>query len=162
MNQAAIGSYIAKKRREKNLTQEQLAETLGVSNKTISKWENGMSVPDAEQLAALADVLHTTVGELLGATLENEESRDRLAEELARINAQLAIRNHRARRVLKAMAVVLLVFAALSFLTMLLFMALNYMPASRTQNEFAKPLEIQKAQFLLAFEPVVKTTELLW
>lgn len=55
-----------------------------------------MSVPDAEQLAALADVLHTTVGELLGATLENEESRDRLAEELARINAQLAIRNHRA------------------------------------------------------------------
>lgn len=42
-----------------------------------------MSVPDAEQLAALADVLHTTVGELLGATLEHEESRDRLAEELA-------------------------------------------------------------------------------
>ncbi len=121
-----------------------------------------MSVPDAEQLAALADVLHTTVGELLGATLEHEESRDRLAEELARINAQLAIRNHRARRVLKAIAVVLLVFAALSFLTMLLFMALNYMPASRTQNEFAKPLETQKAQFLLAFEPVVKTTELLW
>lgn len=61
-----------------------------------------MSVPDAEQLAALADVLHTTVGELLGATLEHEESRDRLAEELARINAQLAIRNHRTRRVLCA------------------------------------------------------------
>ena len=120
-----------------------------------------MSVPDAEQLAALADVLHTTVGELLGATLENEESRDRLAEELARINAQLAIRNHRARRVLKAIAVVLLVFAALIFFTMLLFMALNYMPASGTQTEFAKPLEAQKAQFLLAFEPIVKTTELL-
>ena len=84
-----------------------------------------MSVPDAEQLAALADVLHTTVGELLGATLEHEESRDRLAEELARINAQLAIRNHRARRVLKAIAVVLLVFAALIFLTMLLFMAVE-------------------------------------
>ena len=46
MNQAAIGSYIAKKRREKNLTQEQLAETLGVSNKTISKWENGKCMPD--------------------------------------------------------------------------------------------------------------------
>ena len=41
-------------------------------------------------------------------------------------------------------------------------MALNYMPASGTQTEFAKPLETQKAQFLLAFEPVVKTTELLW
>ena len=49
MNQANIGAYIAKKRKEKNLTQEQLAEKLGVSNKTISKWENdsgnGAAVP---------------------------------------------------------------------------------------------------------------------
>ncbi len=43
MNQTAIGSYMAQKRRGLNLTQEQLAETLGVSNKTISKWENGVS-----------------------------------------------------------------------------------------------------------------------
>lgn len=43
MNQKVIGSYITKKRREKNLTQEQLAENLCVSNKTISKWENGVS-----------------------------------------------------------------------------------------------------------------------
>lgn len=41
MNQTSIGSYIARKRKEQNLTQEQLAEQLGVSNKTISKWENG-------------------------------------------------------------------------------------------------------------------------
>ena len=41
MNQTAIGSYIARKRKEQNLTQEQLAEQLSVSNKTISKWENG-------------------------------------------------------------------------------------------------------------------------
>ena len=141
------------KRKERGFSQEDLAVRLHVVRQTVSKWENGMSVPDAEQLAALADVLHTTVGELLGATLEHEESRDRLAEELARINAQLAIRNHRTA---------LLVFAALIFLTMLLFMALNYMPASGTQTEFATPWEAQKTQFLLAFEPVVKTTELLW
>lgn len=41
MNQTAIGGYIARKRKEQNLTQEQLAQQLGVSNKTISKWENG-------------------------------------------------------------------------------------------------------------------------
>ena len=41
MNQTAIGSYIARKRKKQNLTQEQLAEQLSVSNKTISKWENG-------------------------------------------------------------------------------------------------------------------------
>ena len=46
MNQITIGGYIAKKRREENLTQEQLAEKLGVSNKTISKWENGKCMPD--------------------------------------------------------------------------------------------------------------------
>ena len=43
MNQAAIGSYIVRKRKEKNLTHEQFAEHIGVSNKTISKWENGVS-----------------------------------------------------------------------------------------------------------------------
>ena len=44
MNQTTIGNYIAQKRRAQNLTQEQLAEKLGVSNKTISKWENGGSL----------------------------------------------------------------------------------------------------------------------
>ena len=42
MDQIAIGRYIARKRKEQNLTQEQLSEQLGVSNKTISKWENGI------------------------------------------------------------------------------------------------------------------------
>jgi transcriptional regulator with XRE-family HTH domain len=43
MNQLTIGKFIAQKRKEKNLTQEQLAEKLGVSNKTVSKWECGVS-----------------------------------------------------------------------------------------------------------------------
>lgn len=43
MNQVAIGNFIGKKRKELNLTQAQLAEKLGVSNKTVSKWENGVS-----------------------------------------------------------------------------------------------------------------------
>ena len=46
MNQITIGNYIAVKRRKQNITQEQLAEKLGVSNKTISKWENGKCLPD--------------------------------------------------------------------------------------------------------------------
>ena len=43
MNQIDIGNFIEKKRKEQNLTQAQLAEKLGVSNKTVSKWENGVS-----------------------------------------------------------------------------------------------------------------------
>ena len=46
MNQTTIGKYIARKRKEQNLTQEQLAQQLGVSNKTIYKWETGKCMPD--------------------------------------------------------------------------------------------------------------------
>ena len=46
MDQITIGKFIAKKRREQNLTQEQLAERLGISNKTVSKWETGKCMPD--------------------------------------------------------------------------------------------------------------------
>ena len=48
MNQLVIGKYISLKRKQKNMTQEQLAEKLGVSNKTISKWENGVSLPETK------------------------------------------------------------------------------------------------------------------
>ena len=65
MNQTAIGSYIAKKRREKNLTQEQLAEKLGVSNKTISKWENGKCMPDYSIIEQLCKELTVTLSELM-------------------------------------------------------------------------------------------------
>lgn len=65
MNQAAIGSYIARKRREENLTQEQLAERLGVSNKTVSKWENGKCMPDYGIIQGLCGALHVTLPELM-------------------------------------------------------------------------------------------------
>jgi transcriptional regulator with XRE-family HTH domain len=65
MNQVTIGKYISQKRRELNLTQEELAEKLGVSNKTISKWENGKCMPDYSIIQNLCDSLHTTLAELM-------------------------------------------------------------------------------------------------
>ena len=65
MNQTAIGGYIARKRREQNLTQEQLAQQLGVSNKTISKWENGKCMPDYSIIQRLCEALHVTLPELM-------------------------------------------------------------------------------------------------
>jgi transcriptional regulator with XRE-family HTH domain len=65
MNQITIGSYIAQKRRGQNLTQEQLAEKLGVSNKTISKWENGKCMPDYSIIQKLCEVLNVTLAELM-------------------------------------------------------------------------------------------------
>ena len=88
-----------------------------------------MSVPDSEQLIKIAVILETTVSELLGTQVENEEEPNRLAKELSRINTQLAIRNHRTRRVLKIIAVALLMFVALIFA----IMALNYTPMSQSK-----------------------------
>ena len=65
MNQTTIGKYIARKRKEQNLTQEQLAQQLGVSNKTISKWENGKCMPDYSIIQRLCDAIHVTLPELM-------------------------------------------------------------------------------------------------
>ena len=74
MNQTAIGSYIARKRKEQNLTQEQLAEQLGVSNKTISKWETGKCMPDYSVIQKLCDALHVTLPELMDGEDAAEDS----------------------------------------------------------------------------------------
>ena len=74
MNQTTIGSYIAQKRRAQNLTQEQLAEKLGVSNKTISKWENGKCMPDYSIIQTLCEALHVTLPELMDGEDAAEDS----------------------------------------------------------------------------------------
>lgn len=74
MNQITIGNYIAQKRRTLNMTQEQLAEALGVSNKTISKWENGKCMPDYSIIQKLCDTLGVTLAELMDGEDSAEES----------------------------------------------------------------------------------------
>ena len=82
MNQIATGTYIAQKRREKNLTQAELAEQLGVSNKTVSKWETGRSMPDYSLIQPLCGALAVTVSELLDG---EDRAPDRTAGDDARI-----------------------------------------------------------------------------
>ena len=65
MNQTLTGKFIAHKRKEKNLTQEQLAEKLGVSNKTVSKWETGKCMPDYSVVKSLCKELDITLAELM-------------------------------------------------------------------------------------------------
>ena len=74
MNQLVTGKFIALKRRQKNLTQEQLAEKLGVSNKTISKWETGKCMPDYAIVKSLCEELEVTVAELLDGEISKDKS----------------------------------------------------------------------------------------
>ena len=107
-------------RKDRGLSQEELAVRLNVVRQTLSKWEKGLSVPDAAMLIRLAEVLDTTVSRLLGADVpEDEADRDRLAEQLARINEQLAVRNRRGRFILRLVLGILAAFVVVNLLLIL-------------------------------------------
>lgn len=74
MNQLVTGKFITLKRKQKNLTQEQLAEKLGVSNKTISKWETGKCMPDYSIVKSLCEELGVTVAELMDGEISKNNS----------------------------------------------------------------------------------------
>ena len=97
MNQTVIGSYIAHKRREQNLTQEQLAQQLGVSNKTISKWENGTCMPDYSIIQKLCDAIHVTLPELMDGEDAAEDS-VRVYDDEQILNLLRPVQNHRRNR----------------------------------------------------------------
>mgnify|MGYP004615529223 FL=1 len=78
MNQEKIGLFIAKCRREKNMTQEDLAEKLGVSNKSISRWENGKTMMDISLFEPLCNELDISIIELLNGERINDKKRDKL------------------------------------------------------------------------------------
>ena len=71
-------------RKNKGITQEELAARLNVVRQTISKWEKGQSVPDAEMLAKLAEIFEVPVSQLLGSRIEPDAQPDALAEHLER------------------------------------------------------------------------------
>lgn len=89
-------------RKAKGLSQEELAVKLNVVRQTISKWEQGLSVPDADLLLALSEALETPVSTLLGETVVAPQADDlkAISEKLEVINLQLAQRKIRRRKAL--------------------------------------------------------------
>ncbi len=85
-----LSENIKKYRKAQRLSQEDLAMQLHVVRQTLSKWENALSVPDADQLIALAHALGVSVNELLGTETKAPDDPDSIAAELAEANAQIA------------------------------------------------------------------------
>ena len=81
MDQIKIGKFIAQLRKEHNLTQQAMGEKIGVTNKTISRWENGNYMPDIEMLLILSKLFGVTVNELLSGERLTEELYIERAEE---------------------------------------------------------------------------------
>lgn len=110
-------------RKNRGFTQEELAARLHVTRQTISKWEKGHSVPDADLLSRMAEVLEVPVTELLGAPSTPPSDPDPIVEQLSRINEQLAIKNRRAATVWKIVAITLAALILLPILAGVLFSA---------------------------------------
>ena len=81
MDQIKVGKFIAELRKEKNLTQEELAELLGVSSKSVSRWENGKNLPDAALYQPLCQALGVNLTELLSGERIGAEELTEKAEE---------------------------------------------------------------------------------
>ena len=82
MDQIKIGKFIAECRKKANLTQMQLSEKLGITDKAISKWERGIAMPDTSIMLALCEILGISVNELLSGEKINMENNDQKNEQL--------------------------------------------------------------------------------
>lgn len=81
MDQIKIGEFIAKCRKENNLTQRELAEKLNITDRAVSKWENGKSMPDSSLMLLLCNELNISVNELLSGEVITKENYNQKAEE---------------------------------------------------------------------------------
>ena len=103
-----LGDNIRTLRKQRGYSQETLAERLHVVRQTVSKWEKGISVPDAELLQALADVLEVSVSDLLGERIlvdETTSQEGEVAKQLAILNAHLAGQSVRRKKIIRRSAI---------------------------------------------------------
>ena len=85
MDQTKIGSFLKELRKEKNLSQEELAERFNVSSRSISRWENGNTMPDISIIIELADFYDVDIRELLNGERKSENMKEELKETLTMV-----------------------------------------------------------------------------
>ena len=136
-----FGENLKAMRKAKGYTQEELAIKINVVRQTVSKWEKGLSVPDADVLSQIAEVLDTKVSVLLGETITEETDKDAVAEQLAKISEQLAIKNRRSKAIWKTIGMIVLAIMLLNILAITLFRI-------NTSNEF----DVNNSQSMLEIE----------
>lgn len=85
MDQQKIGQFLRECRKEKGITQEQLAEMLGVTNRSVSRWENGSNLPDLDILIEMADYYDVELRELLDGERKNEKMDKELEETVLKV-----------------------------------------------------------------------------
>lgn len=124
-------------RKSKGLSQEELAIKLNVVRQTISKWEQGLSVPDSEMLILISETLDTPVSTLLGENVAESKVDDlkAISEKLEVINLQLSQKNNTKRKVIQWLLISLCAIIVLIFLT-LLFLNSFYLNWNYSGSEY--------------------------
>ena len=109
-------------RKSKGLLQEELAIKLNVVRQTISKWEQGLSVPDAEMLISISEVLETPVSKLLGENISESKADDikAISEKLEIINLQLSQRKNERRKIVHWLLISLCIIVIIIFISLIL------------------------------------------
>lgn len=143
-----LNENIREPRKSKGLSQEELALKLNVVRQTVSKWERGLSVPDAEMLVAIGGVLDTPVSTLLGETVpaSEPEGLQALSEKLEVLNDQFARARESKRRALHALCI------AIAAATTLVLIALAAVGDSYLEWDFSNPEYAVAATLLHGFE----------
>ena len=143
-----LNENIKNLRKSKGLSQEELAVKLDVVRQTVSKWENGLSVPDSNMLISLANQLDTSVSALLGENVQENRSDDikTISEKLEVINLQLA------RRYMARVKTIRWVLFSLCTLIVMIFIALAVMNNSYLNWNYNDPELAVAGTILHGFE----------
>lgn len=143
-----LNENIKRLRKSKGLSQEELAMKLNVVRQTVSKWENGLSVPDSGILILLADELDTTVSVLLGEDVQENTPDDMktISEKLEVINLLLA------KKSMTRVKIVRWVFISLCLLIVMLFIALTMINSSYLDWNYNDPELAVAGTILHGFE----------
>lgn len=122
MDQKRIGSFLRELRTEKGLTQEQLAEKLNVSGRTVSRWENGNNMPDLSIIVELADFYDIDIRELLNG----ERKSEKMNEDLKETSLKMADYAEAEKQLLTKRLCIFSLIGLLSLLTALVFVGLKF------------------------------------
>ena len=118
MNQEKIGKFISKCRKNKNMTQQELAEKLGVSDRTVGNWENGRNMPDLSLFKPLCDELDISINDLMsGERIKKEQYQEKLEENIVNLTVgNKKIFNKKLKIFSSLLAFLLIIFIAIVYI----------------------------------------------
>ena len=147
LDQEKTGNYIAEKRKQLGMTQKQLAEQVGLTDKAVSKWERGKSVPDSAMIADLCRILHISVNEFLSGEDIQKESYPDKAEE----NMRVLMKEHNSQ---KKNSILIIVSMAVGFILTLIGLIAAFMNIHGL-NVITYFVDIPSLSFLLGIDLIV-------